>query len=71
MNRVRERRKQLRLAQQALGVAARVSPSILVSIERYDYRPTKEVQQRLADALGCTIEQLWPTGGDDADHPQI
>ncbi len=67
MNRVREFRKAQGLAQLALAVRAGLSPATLVAVERYDYRPTAGVRNRIAAALGREADEVWPLGGLD-DH---
>jgi DNA-binding XRE family transcriptional regulator len=44
------------------GVAARagVSPTTLCAIEKWDYRPSASVRQRIAAALGVTEREIWP-----------
>ncbi|MFC1916706.1 helix-turn-helix transcriptional regulator [Chloroflexota bacterium] len=62
MNRVREVRLQMGLAQQALAVRARISPGVLTMIERYGYCPGPDMRQRIAEVLGVTKEELFPSG---------
>ena len=59
-NRLKEFRVIRKLSQQGLAVAAKVSPALMVAVERYDHRPTLCVQQRIADVLGCSPEDIWP-----------
>ncbi len=58
-NQLRELRQAKSLAQQALAIAARVSPAMIVAIERYQYCPSRPVRERLAEALGCTSADIW------------
>ena len=53
MNHLQQTRNTLGLAQQGLAVKSGVSPSLIVMIERWDYRPTERVRERIAAALGC------------------
>ena len=62
MNRVREVRLQMGLAQQALAVRARISPGVLTMIERYHYTPGPDMRRRIAEALGVTDAELFPSG---------
>jgi len=60
VNNLQRLRKDLGFAQQAVAVRAGVSPTLVVAIERYGYRPTAAVQQRIAAALGCSPSEVWP-----------
>lgn len=71
MNYVRHTRKRLGLSQLALAIRAGVSPATLVAVERYGYRPTEPVRQRIADALGRRQDALWPEEGGDVSHTAI
>jgi DNA-binding XRE family transcriptional regulator len=59
VNGLRELRVSRGLSQQAVAVLAHVSPALLVAIERYDYRPTAPVQQRIAAVLKCSPSEIW------------
>jgi transcriptional regulator with XRE-family HTH domain len=60
-NRLRDLRRARGLAQAGLGVQARVSPTIIASIENWNYKPSEAVRERLAEALGVAPEEIWPT----------
>ncbi len=62
MNRVREVRLQMGLAQQALAVRARISPGVLTMIERYHYIPGPDMRRRIAEVLGVIDAELFPSG---------
>jgi transcriptional regulator with XRE-family HTH domain len=42
---------------------ARVSPTTIRAIERFDHRPRPEVCERIAAALKVPIEEIWPERG--------
>jgi DNA-binding XRE family transcriptional regulator len=58
-NTLRERRQRLGLAQQAVAVRAGVSPTLVVAIEKWGYRPTERVRERIAAAVGCSAAEVW------------
>jgi DNA-binding XRE family transcriptional regulator len=62
-NRLKQFRQQQGLALYGLAAIARVSPTTLSAIERWDYRPRLEVRQRIAKALGVALSDIWPDGG--------
>ena len=68
MNRVRQLRSERGMTQKTLADAACVSRPFLVDIEKGHRGAKSETWQRIADALGVTVEEL--KGGDDAvpDH---
>ena len=70
VNRLRDIRRERGIPQQAQAVQAGVSPSLLVMIERWGYRPTAVVQSRIARVLGCSatdyLSFLWT-----ADHAKV
>lgn len=49
------------LAIAAVAVRARVASGTIITIEKYGHNPRSETKQRLADALGVAVEQIWPT----------
>jgi DNA-binding XRE family transcriptional regulator len=59
-NRLRELREGLGLAQQGLAVRAGVSPTLVVSIEKWGYRPSERTREKIAGALGCAPTDIWP-----------
>lgn len=62
MNKVREVRHLMGMAQQELAVRARISPGVLTMIERYHYTPGPDMRRRIAEVLGVTKEELFPSG---------
>jgi len=65
INRVREVRLRLGLAQQAVAVKSGVNTSALTMIEKYGYYPGPDVRRRIKDALGVTEAELWPGLGNE------
>jgi DNA-binding XRE family transcriptional regulator len=61
-NRLKEFRQQQGLALYGVAAIARVSPTTLSAIEKWDYRPRLEVCQRIARALGVALSDIWPDG---------
>ena len=59
-NNIRQIRQKRQIAQQALAAQAGCSPSKLTSIERYNYLPSEDLRQRIADALGVSEVEIWP-----------
>jgi transcriptional regulator with XRE-family HTH domain len=57
---LRRKRQQQRLAQAALAVMARVSPGLIVAVERHGHVPSPGVRARLACALRTQVGELWP-----------
>ena len=47
------------LAIWGLSVMSGVSPSLLTAIEKWGYVPGTNTQQRIADALGLQVEDIW------------
>ncbi len=60
MNRLRELREARGLAQQGLAVLAQVSPGLVVMVEKWGYRPTERVRERIAAVLQCPPDEIWP-----------
>ena len=58
MNRVREIRNELKVTQQAVAEAAGISRPFLVDIEKDRRGARPETWQRIADALGVSVEDL-------------
>ncbi len=58
------RLKELRLAQglALAGLTARsgVSKTLLSGIEKWDQRPRQETKEKIAGALGVTVQEIWP-----------
>ena len=44
-----------------VAVNARVGTSTIVMIERYGHNPRVETKQKLAAALGVSVEAIWPS----------
>lgn len=47
------------LAIWGLSVMSGVSPSLLTAIEKWGYVPGADTQQRIADALGLQVDDIW------------
>ena len=60
MNRLRKIRHLKGMAQQELAVKAKVGPSMLTMIERYDYCPGPDMRQRIAKVLEVPVSELFP-----------
>lgn len=60
VNHLRERRQAAELAQAGLAVRAGVSPSVIAMVEKWGYRPTERVRERIARALSCAPHDIWP-----------
>jgi DNA-binding XRE family transcriptional regulator len=50
------------LALYGLAALARVSPTTLCAMERWNYQPSVPVRQRIAMALCVTVADIWPDG---------
>lgn len=44
----------------AVAVRAHVGTGTIVAIEKHGHNPRLETKQRLADALGVSVESIWP-----------
>ena len=62
MNPVREVRHLRGMALQELAVKAKVAPGTLTMIERYGYCPGPDMRRRIAEVLGVTDAELFPSG---------
>ena len=61
MNNLRAIRAERGLALGAVATRSGASTATLVQVERYDYLPRRaDTRQRIARALGCTVENVWP-----------
>lgn len=60
MNHLKEIRTGKGLAQAGLAVQAEVSPTVIANIERWGYKPTERVREKIARALGVTLADIWP-----------
>lgn len=67
---VRRQREQLGLSQAELATRVGVHPNTLPRIERGEYRPALETQIALADALDCTVTELFPRTVEEAELAQ-
>jgi DNA-binding XRE family transcriptional regulator len=60
-NRLKEiRMRQGIVLRQLTVLSGGVSGSTLSAIERYDYQPAPETREKIAAALGVTVEDIWP-----------
>lgn len=57
--RIRARRTELDLSQQALANATDVSRQTIISMEQGNYAPSVYLALRVAAALDVTVEDLW------------
>ena len=64
--RIKECRERMGLTQQQLGAETGVAPFVVESWEREAYLPLSRQLPRLAQALGCSIDDLFGTVGLDA-----
>jgi len=58
-NNVQDRRKEIGLTQADLAVATSVTRQTVIAIEKGNYVPSVLLALRLADALGCTVAELF------------
>jgi transcriptional regulator with XRE-family HTH domain len=56
---LRRERQQRGVAILALATVAGCSPTTVVAIERYGYRPSSSVRARIAAALGLDPDAIW------------
>jgi DNA-binding XRE family transcriptional regulator len=61
-NHLKQVRQACGLALYGLAARAKVSPTTLSAIERWDYQPGSEVRERIAAALGVSVADIWPEG---------
>lgn len=59
-SRLRERRHACGFVLQQLAVLSGVSITTIVSIEKWGHQATYPTYEKLATALGTTVEDLWP-----------
>jgi transcriptional regulator with XRE-family HTH domain len=59
-NRLREIRFDRGLNQLDLAARAGCSVSLIVDIERRGWKPQEVTREKLATALGCTPDDIWP-----------
>lgn len=60
-NKLREIRQRRGLPMLGLSVQAHVSTATLSAVEKWGYVPRDGVRQRIADVLGVTAVEIWPT----------
>ncbi len=58
---LRRERRRRDLAIIALATLAGCSPTTIVAVEKYGYRPSASVRARIAAALGLAAETIWTT----------
>ncbi len=58
-NRVRQTRQDRGLTQEALAQAVGVTRQTIISLEKGGYTPSVALALRLAQALGCRVEDLF------------
>ena len=68
-NDVARRRKDAGLTQQQLAEAVSVSRQSIISIERGRFDPTLKVAFRIAQVLGCAIEDAFAPPPDQRTNP--
>ncbi len=60
------------LAIWGLSVMSGVSPSLLTAIEKWGYVPNSNTQERIADALGVRVEDIWvPESEQEHEEAQL
>jgi DNA-binding XRE family transcriptional regulator len=59
-NNLRKLRQVRNLPLWGLAVRVRTSATTLSAIERWDYKPGVELQERIATALGVKVADIWP-----------
>ena len=64
-NRLRELRLERGWQQVKLAVVVGVSPSTIGAIERYAYPASATIRLRIARALKCRVEDIWPAAPED------
>lgn len=63
-NRLRDIRTQRGKTQQGLAAEAGCAVSYVQRLEYGQSSPTLHMAQRIAKALGATVEEIWPPAGD-------
>lgn len=58
MNNIKRIREERGISQRSLAKAANVSSPYIFDLERGNRNAKPETWQRIADALGCTVEEL-------------
>ena len=59
-NRLKELRTEAGLVVWGLATQANVSPTTVTAIEKHGFLPRPKTQQRIADALGVPVYDIWP-----------
>jgi DNA-binding XRE family transcriptional regulator len=59
-NHLKEYRNAQRLALYGLAALAKVSPTTISAIEKWNYQPRPDVRIRLAKALDVNVWDIWP-----------
>lgn len=59
-NRVRTLRLARGYVLARLAAEADISPSTLISVEKHHYWPTERIRERIAQALGVEVDDIWP-----------
>jgi DNA-binding XRE family transcriptional regulator len=62
LNHLKERRGDLGINQQDAAHAANLSLTYWGMMERGESRPSLDVARRVAGALQCEVDDLWPLG---------
>ncbi len=57
-NNIKKIRKRKKFTQKELAKKVRVSQARISQVENPDYRPTMKVYEKVARALGCSVEEL-------------
>lgn len=57
---IRRRRQELGLSPTDLAYRVRISVSHLYNLEKQENCPSLDLARRIADALGTTLDVLWP-----------
>lgn len=57
--RIKARRNELGISQQALAVATDVSRQTIIAMEHGNYAPSVYLALRVSAALNATVEDLW------------
>lgn len=65
MNRIKKIREFKQIRQNALAEAAQISQPFLHDLENGNRNAKPETWARIAEALGCTVEELKGGGGDN------
>jgi DNA-binding XRE family transcriptional regulator len=60
MNNLKEIRKAKKFSVWGLAVRAKTSATTVSAIERWGYRPGKDLSQRIAAALNVKVADIWP-----------